>query len=627
VTLLSAENLSKRFRDQVILDGISFTLRRSERIALVGRNGIGKTTLLEILAGKQSPDDGTVVKARECLIDYVEQEKSEYLEMSLFSFVADARADLVAMRHEIESLQHHLEVDPGDRASLERLGSLQQEFERQDGFNLDNRVTQILEGLGFNSERFRDRLRNFSGGERNRAGLARLLAGQGSLLLLDEPTNHLDIESTVWLEEYLKELDKAAIIVSHDRAFLSNTTSTVWEMTYGRLEVYVGGIGTYLRERVARREQLAHWYRHQQEEIKRIEEFIRRNMAGQKTKQAQSKLKYLGRIKRLPPPRSDARGPSFKVESSGRSFAHVLSVEDVYLDYGAAPIVEEISFDLYRGEKVGLIGRNGSGKSTLLKALIGEVVPAAGQVKLGPNVNVAYFDQELSDLDENATVIDNIWQVDPSAEAGPLRSFLARFGFSGDDAFKKVAALSGGEKTKLCLARLLYHPANFIILDEPTNHLDMQAREALEKALQEYDGTCLVVSHDRFFLDQVVNRIVHLTERHARIYDGNYSVFREKLTAALPSPVPKSEKSKQDFLEFKEKSRRRSRLKKEIETTRSRIVAAENELTDLTAELERPSRADDWEHLHAVTERKGTLEEEIIELYEHLDRLEATELD
>ena len=627
MTLLSAENLSKRFRDQIILDSVSFTLRRNERIALVGRNGIGKTTLLEVLAGKQSPDDGTVVKARECLIDYVEQEKSEYLEMSLFAFVADARADLIAMRREIDELQHHLEIDPSDRASLERLGSLQQEFERQDGFNFDNRVTQILEGLGFNSERFADRLRNFSGGERNRAGLARLLAGRGNLLLLDEPTNHLDIESTVWLEEYLKELNKAAVIVSHDRAFLSGTTETVWEMSYGRLEIYAGGITTYLRERVARREQATHWYRHQQEEIKRIEEFIRRNMAGQKTKQAQSKLKYLGRIKRLPPPRSDGRGPSFKVESSGRSFAHVLSVNEVYLDYGGQPVIEDAAFDLYRGEKVGLIGRNGSGKSTLLKALIGELVPAAGLVELGTNVNVAYFDQELSDLNENASVIDNIWELDPSAEAGTLRSFLARFGFTGEDAFKKVAALSGGEKTKLCLARLLYHPANFIILDEPTNHLDMQAREALEKALQEYDGTCLIVSHDRYFLDQAVNRILHLKDNHVRSYDGNYTQFREKLNAAVLPPPPKSEKSKQDFLEFKEKSKRRSRLKKDIEATRVQIECAEREWNELSAELEEPSKADDWEHLHKTTERKEALENEIIELYDRLDQLEATELD
>ena len=325
----------------------------------------------------------------------------------------------------------------------------------------------------FPRDRFDRRLRNFSGGERNRAGLARLLAGQGNLLLLDEPTNHLDIESTTWLEQFLKESEKAVMIVSHDRTFLKAVTDQVWELNFAKIEKYAGGIERYLVERYARREQAAHWYRHQQEEIKRLEEFVRRNMAGQKTKQAQSKLKYLGRIKRLPPPPPDDSGPTITVQSSGRSYAHVLSVEEVSVAYGSEPIVEDIEFDIYRGDKVGLIGRNGSGKSTLLKALIGELTPASGNIRLGNNVDVAYFDQDLSDLNENATVLDNLWTLDPTAEVGPIRSFLARFGFSGEDVLKRVAALSGGEKTKLCLARLLVssgQPDHHRRADQPPRH-------------------------------------------------------------------------------------------------------------------------------------------------------------
>jgi ATP-binding cassette subfamily F protein 3 len=295
--------------------------------------------------------------------------------------------------------------------------------------------------------------------------------------------------------------------------------------------------------------------------------------------------------------------------------------------YGAEPVVSEVELDLYRGDKVGLIGRNGSGKSTLLKALIGELVPVAGSVKLGNKVEVAYFDQDLSDLNENETVLDNLWSLDPAAEAGPLRSFLARFGFTGEDVLKMVSALSGGEKTKLSLARLLYRPANLIILDEPTNHLDMQAREALESALSEYDGSCLIVSHDRYFLDQVVNRIAHIRGGRVSVYGGNYSEFAEKMAAAQPTARVKTDEEKQDYFTFKEKSRQRSRHKKKLEATRAAIADAESELAGLEAKLEKTERTDDWTHLQSLLDNKKALEERILGLYDELEKLEAVELD
>ncbi len=627
MTLLAAERLCKKFKDQIILDDVSFTIQQGERIALVGKNGIGKTTLLEIMADKQRADSGTVNRPRHCLIDYVEQEKTDYLHMTLFDFVADARADLIEARRDIRQLEHYLEENPHDREQLDRLGSLQQDFEREGGFNFESEINLILSGLGFAADRYRDRLSSFSGGEINRAGLARLLAGRGNLLLLDEPTNHLDIESTGWLEEYLGKLDKACVIVSHDRAFLSATADKVWEISFGRLETYTGGFEKYLVERSERRRLAEHHYRHQQEEIKRIEEFIRRNMAGQKTKQAQSKLKYLNRIKRLEAPRGDGSGPAIRVQSSGRSWAQVLTVEDAWFGYDAQPVLEDVSFEIYRGDKVGLIGRNGSGKSTLLKSLIGELEPLSGNIRLGNNVDVAYFDQELSDLDEDASIIDNIWRIDPAAEAGTLRSFLGRFGFTGEDVFKKVSALSGGEKTKLCLAQLLYHPANFIILDEPTNHLDIYAREALESALKEYDGSCLVVSHDRYFLEQVAGRIVSLNKGRAETFDGKYSELQAKMKAGQSVPKVKSDKPRQEFLAFKEQSKRRARLKKSIQSTRDRITQLEAELKELAEDLANNVPADDWEQLHALSEHRKKLEDEILELYVKLEELEATDLD
>jgi len=350
-------------------------------------------------------------------------------------------------------------------------------------------------------------------------------------------------------------------------------------------------------------------------------------MAGQKTKQAQSKLKYLQRIKRIELPASESQSPTINMKSSGRSFAHVLAVEEISVGYGARAVVEDVSFDVYRGDKVGMIGPNGSGKSTILKALIGELAPMKGDIRLGSNVDVVYFDQELSELDDSRTVLESLWEMDPGAEAGTIRTFLARFGFVGDESLKPVSALSGGEKTKLSLARILYHPANFIIFDEPTNHLDLISREVLEEALADYEGSCVIVSHDRFFLDRVVNKILHVEGGRLSKYEGNYSYFREKQAIQAPPQPARERKSSEAFLSFKEKSKQRSRLKKEIQATRDEIAAAEEEIEKLTEALTHQIPKSDWEKLTEATDRKNKLEEEVLKLYQKLEDLQEMELD
>ncbi|NOY89085.1 MAG: ABC-F family ATP-binding cassette domain-containing protein, partial [FCB group bacterium] len=467
MTLVTAEKISQRFNDQIIFEDVSFTIKTGDKIGLIGKNGSGKTTLFDIIAGLKNPDQGNIYKNKKCLINYAQQEKTQYLEMTLFEYVASARQDLLAMRREINNLEESLRQNPHDKNSLEKLGKIQEKYEHQQGFNFENELKIILIGMGFTPNRYHERLKNFSGGEKNRASLAKILAGRGNLLLLDEPTNHLDIDITCWLEEYLTKTDKNYIIVSHDRTFLNNTVGKIWEINNGKIDFYTGGFEKYLKER-SQRKQLEkhyyqkHYYQHQQKEIKRIEDFIQRNMAGQKTKQAQSKLKYLKKIKRLPPPKTDGSGQAFQVKSDRRSYAHVLEVTNLDIGYGDKTIATQIGFDIYRGDKIGIIGPNGSGKTTLLKTLIGEITPVKGEVKLGNNVSVAYFDQELTNLDTERSVLENLWSVDPLSEIYTIRSFLARFGFFGEDVFKPVTLLSGGEKTKLSLARLLYHPANFI---------------------------------------------------------------------------------------------------------------------------------------------------------------------
>lgn len=627
MTLLAAENISKKFSDQVIVDQISFTVKTGDRIGLVGKNGIGKTTLFELIVGNIDTDKGTITRSRSCLIDYIAQDKSGIQDTTLFEYASSARSDLLQMRNEITILEERLMKMPTDKMSLDKLGQLQHKFETDGGFTFENEVGTILHGVGFEKDRHHERLSNFSGGEKNRAGLAHALAGRGNLLLLDEPTNHLDIESTLWLENYLAETDKSYIIISHDRAFLSAAVTQVWDIQFAKLHLYKGSFENYLTERKERKRLHEHRYKHQQEEIKRLEDYVQRNMAGQKTKQAKSKLKYLSRIKRLPPPRSDGSSNNINVKSSGRSYAHVLEVNDLTIGYGTEPVVSDVSFDLYRGDKVGLIGRNGSGKTTILLALIGELSPIAGDIKLGNNVDVAYFDQELTELEPNLSALDTLWEIDPTAEMGKIRSFLARFGFTGEDSYKLVKTLSGGEKTKLAMAKLLYYPANFLIFDEPTNHLDIDAREILEQALKDYEGSCLIVSHDRHFLECVTDKIFHVTDGHLNIYSGNYAFFKEKMAEKEGNRPAKPVKSKEAYLTFKEKSKRISKHKKLIQSTKSKIADLEKELTNLEKDILHNIPRSDWEALNASSERKLEIENELLDLYAELEVLEGMKVD
>jgi len=627
MSLLAAENISKKFSDQIIIDQISFTVKARDKIGLVGKNGIGKTTLFELLVGNIETDKGTITRSRSCLIDYIPQDKSALQDTTLSEYVTSARSDLLQMRRDISILEERLMKMPSDKASLDKLGHIQHKFETEGGFTFENEVATILHGVGFEKDRHHERISNFSGGEKNRAGLAHALAGRGNLLLLDEPTNHLDIESTLWLENYLAEIDKSYIIVSHDRAFLSAAVNQVWEIQFAKLHLYKGNFENYLIERKDRKRLHEHRYKHQQEEIKRLEDFVQRNMAGQKTKQAKSKLKYLNRIKRLPPPRSDGSAANINVQSSGRSYAHVLEVKDLTIGYGSDPVLSDVNFDLYRGDKVGLIGRNGSGKTTILLSLIGELSPIAGDIRLGNNVDVAYFDQELTELDPDVSAMDTIWDIDPTAEMGKIRSYLARFGFTGEDSYKLVKTLSGGEKTKLAMAKLLYYPANFLIFDEPTNHLDIDAREILEQALKEYEGSCLIVSHDRHFLECVTDKIFHVIDGQLNIYNGNYAFFKEKMSEREENVPQKPVKSKEAYLTFKEKSKRISKHKKLIQSTKSKIADLEKELVGLEEDIHHNIPRSDWEALNTASENKSKIENELLILYAKLEELEGIELD
>jgi len=623
MTLLAGENIFKQYNDTKIFEDLSFSIGENDRIGLVGPNGIGKTTLFEMITDHIRPDRGQIVKPKNCHIGYVEQEIIGHDNTLLFDFVSTARDDLLKLKSDIDLIALKLEEDPGSRKTIEQLGNYQHRFETEGGYEFESEIKIILIGLGFPENRFHSRMSSFSGGEKNRASLARLLAGRSNLLLLDEPTNHLDIESTIWLEEYLKSIDTAYIIVSHDRTFLSNTVKKIWEITSKAIDQYYNGFDKFLVEREERRKLQQHIYTHQKDEIRRIEYFIRKNMAGQKTKQAQSKQKLLKRMDKVELPESERTGATFSLDSGQRSHNLVLAIESASFGYGHNALVSNVNLNIFRGDRIGLIGINGSGKTTMLKTILREIEPIKGSVRVGNKVDVAYFDQELAELNENNTVLDELWQIDRLAEAGRMRSFLARFGFRGEDVFKKISILSGGEKTKLALSKLLFLPANFLIFDEPTNHLDIDSRQALEDALISYNGTFLVVSHDRYFLDRVTKKIAVLQNGSVKTYGGNYSYYKEKTTTKITTPKKKvtSQDKIQEYKNFKKQSRSKGKLKKELRSIESKIKNHESTLVELEKDIGHNIPKADWERLDEAAKQKSFIEEDLLRLYSKLDEL------
>ncbi len=473
MSLISAESITKRFGDKTAFERVSLSVEPTDRIALVGRNGAGKTTLLETLAGEITPDSGAVYRSGKLRIDFVKQVVEPDPTQSLRDFVESAREDLQKLSANVNALTDQLALDPENVALLKRYETLSHRFDTEGGLEFEDDVNISLAAFGFLKERWGAPLKSFSGGEKNRAALLKALLGSGDVLFLDEPTNHLDIESTEWLEKRLLNLKRAFVIVSHDRMFLSNLVNVVWDVSFGTMDVYHEGFETYLRERPLRWEQRRIQYQRQRAHIEKTEQFIRKNLAGQKTKQAQSRRKQLAKLERFEAPKTDEKSPGMAIAAGSRSFAHVLTVTNLSIGYGETVLLKGVNLDVFRGDSIGMIGKNGSGKSTLIKTLLGELPPLAGECRFGRNVEIGYFDQTLSELDGRLTALEHMVELDPTTKDEALRSYLARYGFYGEETLKPVSAFSGGEKTKLSLALLMYRPTNLLIFDEPTNHLDI----------------------------------------------------------------------------------------------------------------------------------------------------------
>lgn len=632
--LFRLSDVTKSYGGTEILRGVSFQVNPGEKVGLVGRNGAGKTTVFRLITEKESPDTGGVFRANGLKIGLLDQHVDFTTGETVHTAALSAFKEIHDIEAEMRELEKTMETDHSE-AVLDRYAELQIAFEHADGFTYAARAEAILFGLGFTRSMWSLSADTLSGGQKNRLGMARLLLSNSDILLLDEPTNHLDVNAVEWLEDFLKEYDGSYVVISHDRYFLDRTTNRIVEIENGRAVTCTGNYSAFLVERELRREQQKREYENQQALINKTQEFIRRNLEGQKTKQAKSRRNMLERMERVDAVVSEKHGGNFGLRKVERTGNNVLDTERLAIGYGDKPLASKIDLSLHRGEALGIIGANGTGKTTFLRTILGEIRELSGEIRWGTKTNIGYYAQNLEELESRNEVIQELRRVAPLADNGELRSFLARFLFFGEDVFKLVGDLSGGEKGRLALAKLIYSQKNVLILDEPTNHLDIPAREALESALSEYDGTIITVSHDRFFLDKIATQILAFEPEGVNVFAGNYTVYHDWKAARLSSERTGAREAAErvdaenngrsnaanDSDAPKLSKNQRDQIEKRISRIERLIPELEQELSRLTADLSSPSTAADFSLVADITKRIRTAEAEIAELYAEWDSL------
>ncbi len=531
--VLQGNSLSKSYGAETVFKDISLAITNKDKAGLVGPNGVGKSTLMKCLVGEESIDEGIIIKAKNIKIAYLAQSSSMMeMDMILLDYVMDEYSDLVKMRQELHLLQQKISQPEvhGDAKKLQvkmnQYSVLMEKYEGEGGYSFESKAKGVLVGLGFTEDDLNRSLITFSGGQKTRIALAKILLRSPELLMLDEPTNYLDLKSLDWLENYLINYSGAILLVSHDRYFLNQVTNKTFEMKSSGLEMYPGGYSKYLVLKKEREETHKKAYAKQQEHIKQQEEYIRKYKAGIKSKQARGRQLILNRMQRIDSPDKTGKKINLQFKPDNGTGEKVLEVENLQFSYPGNELFSGLSLALYNGEKTALIGDNGSGKTTLLKIIIGQIA-AQGNIKLGARVKWAYFSQEHEDLNLENTVLEEAWLYS-SMTANQVRSVLGRFLFTGDSVEKKVSVLSGGERSRLMLAKLFLQNANLLILDEPTNHLDVETREVLEGALEEFSGNLLFISHDRYFINRLADRVMELDKGKIINYLGDFDYYKWK---------------------------------------------------------------------------------------------------
>jgi ATP-binding cassette, subfamily F, member 3 len=531
--MLSLTNITLQFGERVLLDSVSFMIGPHDRIGLVGSNGAGKSTLLKIIAGISEAEKGNVNKAQYVTVGYLPQDGVTTAGRSLYKEVESAFENILSVQKELDDAHAKLaELDPSDQEyadTLEVYGELQHKLEDLDAFTMKSKIERVLMGLGFSTRDFDRTTEEFSGGWQMRIELAKLLLREPSALLLDEPTNHLDLESLQWLEEYLRQYNGAIILVSHDRAFLDNLTNRTLALGSGSLEEYAGNYSFYEREKIVRKELLMNAYKNQQQQLKQTQQFIDRfRYKATKARQVQSRIKQLEKLDRIEV-EDEEDEIHFHFPPSPQSGRIVMELKDIHKEYDGKVVFDHLNFTVERGDKIAIVGVNGAGKSTFVRILAGVESFDAGERIEGYNTMLSYFAQhQAEELDMSKEVIQIVDEVATGEIRTKVRTILGSFLFRNDDVFKKVRVLSGGEKSRLALAKMLLQPSNYIIMDEPTNHLDMRSKKILQEALSEFDGTYVIVSHDRSFLDSIVNKVVEFSHGKLRTFLGNVSDYLRK---------------------------------------------------------------------------------------------------
>ena len=615
MAILTVNNIKKMFGTDVIIQDITFEVQKGDRIGLVGINGSGKTTLFKVLNGEYTADEGTFTPARETSIGYMEQHVCRDMEKPAFDEVMTVFAPLLKMEAEIEVLTTKISEMPKNLNELiEKQAELNDRFIADGGLTCRNRAKSTLIGLGFAPEQIYAPIGVLSGGQKAKIQLAKMLLGESNLLLLDEPTNHLDIPSVEWLEDFLKNYNGSYIVISHDRYFLDAVTNRTFEIENTHLTEYKGNYTKYLQLKEENRLAMQRVYDNTQREIKRIEGIIEQQKRFNQERNyvtIASKQKSIDRLQAtLEKPEDDPDTIKFQFKASQRGGNDVLEAEELALSFGDHRLFKNVNLDIKRGEKVFLIGPNGCGKTSLLKVLLHIYKQTFGDFRFGANIDIGYYDQAQGNLDESKTVIDEIWDLHPYMTQTQVRSALAVFLFKGEDVYKPVKGLSGGERARVLLLKLMLSKANLLILDEPTNHLDIGSCEALENALLGYDGTLFVVSHDRYLINKLADKIYYLTPSGTTLYLGNYDAYleaRQKQEAAKAAAETENENAvpKANTV-YKQKKERASEIRKRraaLSKCEREIEAAEAEIDTLNEQLSNPEAASDYEKMMEITNK------------------------
>ncbi|WP_300408437.1 ABC-F family ATP-binding cassette domain-containing protein [Lagierella sp.] len=592
--LLGANELTKAYVTKDVLKGVTFNIKEGDKIGLVGNNGCGKTTLLKIIIGELSKDDGEIYQKKDLRIGYLQQMTSLDLDCSIYDECLKVFKDTINLEKEIRSLELKMSSISDSREmekTLERYQNLQDEFNAQDGYEYNSRIKGMLKGFGFEENEFSKSVNHLSGGQKSRIQIAKLLLSKPDLLLLDEPTNHLDLKAIDFLQNFLKDFPGAILVVSHDRYFLDKICNRIFLMEDGKILDYNGNYSEFSIKRKRDFEIQMATYENQQKEIKRQEEIIERfaNYGSKRyIKQSQSRRKLLDKMKVVERPKDFSGSFSLKLTPSITSGRDVLKVEELSKAFKDKKLFRDVSFDVFKGEKVGIIGPNGVGKTTLFKMIMGYESIDSGSILLGSQVKMGYFDQEQKNLNDENTILDEIWNEYPKLSHYEIRSYLAKFLFIGDDIFDLIENLSGGERSRLELLKLMLSSSNFLLMDEPTNHLDIDSKEILEGAMLDYEGTALIISHDRYFLNKVVDKIIVLKKDGTTTYLGNYDYYIEKLEEEN-TPIDEDGLTKTQIIKDRKKLREIEnefrKAKKKLKELEEKISLIEREIAELNSML------------------------------------------